>query len=486
MSMSLKLITCLACFTLLLVVVVWVIQIFMADKLYENVKKREMDRTAHSIVKSVKSNFRDINEQIEDYSEEYDVCIGLYTVEAGEIIEIHSSVVMMDNIIYNASPNTLNSFYQMATQMGGVYKGQFNYDLFERGENGAFDNKKGEDLVISEIYAEVFKDKDQNEYMLLLNSNVTLLGAARTTFGAQFGYTMILLVLVSVFMGYVLSRLISRPLKSMNESAKELANGKYDTRFSGGGYREINELSDTLNYAASELAKNDHLQKELLANISHDLRTPLTMIKGYGEVIRDIPGENTAENIQVIIDETTRLSELVNDMLDLSRIESGMGRFEAESFDITAAVSEVIQRYDKMTSVKSYDIRFTYGASVNIFADRSMVLQVVYNLINNAINYSGDDKFVGVVQDVRKDELDRDVVRISVIDHGEGIAKEDLPLIWERYYKVDKVHRRETVGTGLGLSIVKRVLERHEASYGVESTVGEGSVFWFEFPISDK
>ena len=428
MSMSLKLITCLACFTLLLVVVVWVIQIFMADKLYENVKKREMDRTAHNIVKSVKSNSRDINEQIEDYSEKYDVCIGLYTVDAGEIIEIHSSVVMIDNIIYNASPNTLNSFYQMATQMGGIYKGQFNFDFFESIGEGELNNKKSKDLVISEIHAEVFKDEEQNEYMLLLNSNVTLFGSAKTTFGAQFGYTMILLVLVSVFMGYVLSRLISRPLKSMNESAKELANGKYDTRFSGGGYREINELSDTLNYAASELAKNDHLQKELIANISHDLRTPLTMIKGYGEVIRDIPGENTAENIQVIIDETTRLSELVNDMLDLSRIESGSEKFEAESFDLTSAVSEVIKRYDKMASVQRYDIRFTYDKSVEVYADRSIVLQVIYNLINNAINYSGEDKFVGVVQAVRKDELGRAAVRISVIDHGEG-----LPCIRRNY-----------------------------------------------------
>ena len=486
MTMSLKLITCLACFTLLSVVVVWVIQIFMADKLYENVKKREMDRTAQHIVKCVKNDEQDINEQIESYSEEYDVCIGLYLVNDAGITEIHSSVVLVDNIIYNASFDTLNSFYKMATKMGGIYKGQFNFDLFESGGEGALDNKNAEDLVISEIYAEVFEDENQNEYMLLLNSNITLLGSAKTTFGAQFGYTMIILVVVSVFMGYVLSRLISRPLKSMNESAKDLANGKYDTRFSGGGYREINELSDTLNYAASELAKNDHLQKELIANISHDLRTPLTMIKGYGEVIRDIPGENTAENIQVIIDETTRLSELVNDMLDLSRIESGTEKFEAELFDITAAVSEVIQRYDKMTAVKSYDIKFTYDAGANIFADRSMVLQVVYNLINNAINYSGEDNFIGVVQDVRKDELGRDVVRISVTDHGEGIAKEDLPLIWERYYKVEKIHKRATVGTGLGLSIVKKVLERHGASYGVESTLGEGSVFWFEFPISDK
>ena len=484
MTMSLKLIICLACFTLLSVVVVWVIQIFMSDRLYENVKKREIQRTAKDICACVRSEVQDLEEQIDRYAEENNICIGLYHVMGGEITEVHSSIVLLENIIYNASDDTLNSFYKMAVKGGGIYEGHFNFDLFEADGEGFLDEEqKEEPKVISAIYAEVFKDGDNNEYMLLMNSNITPHGSARKTFGAQFGYTMIILVVVSVFMGYILSRLISRPLKSMNTSAKELAKGRYDVEFSGGGYREINELSDTLNYAASELAKNDHLQKELIANVSHDLRTPLTMIKGYGEMIRDIPEENTGENIQVIIDEATRLSELVNDMLDLSKIESGTGKFEAENFDITEAVNEVIGRYGKMKAVENYNICFDYDSNIIVHADRSMVLQVVYNLINNAINYSGEDRFVGITQTVRKDELDRDVVRISVIDHGEGIAREELPRIWDRYYKVDKVHKRATVGTGLGLSIVKNVLERHGASYGVESTVGEGSVFWFEFPI---
>ena len=210
------------------------------------------------------------------------------------------------------------------------------------------------------------------------------------------------------------------------------------------------------------------------------------MIRGYSEIMRDIPGENTPENIQAIIDETTRLSELVNDMLDLSKIESGSGKHEAERFDITSAVSEVICRYDKMTAVRSYDIRFEYDENVKIFANRGMILQVVYNLINNAINYGGADKFVGVKQIVTTDDSGNSFVKISVTDHGEGIEKEKLPLIWDRYYKVDSVHKRATVGTGLGLSIVKKVLEKHGAAYGVDSTVGEGSVFWFELPVSKE
>ena len=483
-SMSLKLVMCLASFTFLAVVVVWVFQIFMSDTLYENVKNREIESTAKYIRSYVQEGGTSVSEKLDEFSEKYDMCVGFYLVEKDLIKEIHSSITFEDNVIHNAPDKMLRSVYDQACRDGGVYKGRFGFDFFDP---DAFDKNEvpnpKDGVAISALRADVFRDPAGNEYLLLLNSTLTPITSAKTTFGAQFGYTIIVLIVCSVIMGFVISRIISRPLKSMSESAKALAHGKYDVEFSGGGYKEISELSDTLNYAASELAKNDHLQKELIANISHDLRTPLTMIRGYSEMMRDIPGENTPENIQAIIDETTRLSELVTDMLDLSKIESGTGKFEAEEFDITEAVNEVIGRYDKMSSVEKYNIRFDYDSNVRVYADRSMVLQVVYNLINNAINYSGEDKFVGINQTLCKDELGRDAVRISVIDHGEGIAKEELPLIWDRYYKVEKVHKRATVGTGLGLSIVKKVLERHGASYGVESTLGEGSKFWFEFPI---
>lgn len=482
MTMSIKLILCLACFTLLASVIIWVIQILMSDTLYENVRIREIDTTIKKLKEQIVSNdSANIFEMIEEYSTMYDICIGLYTAGEDGLDEVYAATVSQNSMVNNASPKALRSMYELALKHGGVYSGRFGFDFFMNPNK-----EEAEEGTISLIRAEVFRDKAQNEYMLLLNTNVTPVGAAKKTFGAQFSYILLILIFASVIMAYLMSRIISRPLKSMNESAKKLARGKYDVEFSGGGYREIDELSDTLNYAASELARNDHLQKELLANISHDLRTPLTMIKGYGEIMRDIPGENNSENIQVIIDETTRLSELVNDLLDLSKIESGTGKFEAEVFDITAAVNEVICRYDKMRAVKDYDIHFEYTDNINVNADRSMILQVVYNLINNAINYSGDDKYVGVVQHETRDEHNRRFVRISVVDHGQGIESDQLPFIWDRYYKVDNVHRRATVGTGLGLSIVKKVLERHGASYGVESSPGNGSVFWFEMPIWEK
>jgi signal transduction histidine kinase len=313
------------------------------------------------------------------------------------------------------------------------------------------------------------------QYLIVQMTHLTPIQAMVKTLQNQALCIGFILAVLALLMAWLMSRLITKPFLKMNAAAKQLAEGQYDVNFDGQGYREINELSDTLNYAARELAKTDRLQKELISNISHDLRTPLTMMKGYGEVMRDIPGENTSENIQIIIDETARLSELVNDMLDLSRIQSGVRKPEFQIFSLTDTVRDTLLRYERLTMQDGYHIEFFAENDVEILADRSMILQVIYNLINNAINYTGEDKTVFVRQEILGNR-----VRISVTDTGDGIPQDQLAMIWERYYKVDKVHKRATVGTGLGLSIVKGILELHRARYGVMSTLGKGSTFWFE------
>ena len=204
------------------------------------------------------------------------------------------------------------------------------------------------------------------------------------------------------------------------------------------------------------------------------------MIIGYSEVMRDLPGENTPENVQVIIDETERLSLLVNDLLDLSKLQAGTRLPTFETINLTELIQSTMLRYEKLTQKDGYRIEYEADASVDIRADRTMLLQVIYNLINNAINYTGEDKLVRVTQTLSSDGSR---VRVSVMDSGAGIPPEQIPLIWDRYYKIDKVHRRAMIGTGLGLSIVKQVLEAHHTTYGVESKVGSGSTFWFEMPV---
>ena len=204
------------------------------------------------------------------------------------------------------------------------------------------------------------------------------------------------------------------------------------------------------------------------------------MIIAYAEAMQDLPEENTAENLQVVIDEGKRLTALVNDLLELSKLQSGAESVRMQTYDLTESIQAVLKRYAKLVEQEGYEIRFEYGSHVWIRADEYKIYQVIYNFINNAIHYTGDNKKVVVRQLLKPDR-----VRIEVEDYGEGIKEEDLPYIWERYYKVDKAHKRSVNGSGLGLSIVKNILILHGADYGVKSSPGEGSIFWFELPLAE-
>jgi len=193
------------------------------------------------------------------------------------------------------------------------------------------------------------------------------------------------------------------------------------------------------------------------------------MISGYGEMMKDLPEEKTDENIQVIIDESKRLTALVNDLLDLSKLQEEKIRLEKENFDLTKVLHTQLQKYDVYHMQEGFTIDSELADEAIINADMKRIEQVFNNFMTNAINYSGDKKHI--------------IVREKKVDDGEGIAKEDIAKIWDRYYKIDKEHVRVSNGSGIGLAIVKEILELHDAKYGVMSNPGEGSTFWFEFPI---
>ncbi|MBQ8345365.1 MAG: HAMP domain-containing histidine kinase [Clostridia bacterium] len=483
-----KMFAILIIFISILVVVMWVFQIRLMSYFYQQIRFNEMKTTSLSVASSL-SHIEQIDSVMENCAQTYDLNLWLFVAEEGgflrELSETSGSV--REHPTLNQQKDLL---YRVTQQNGGTYIAVYS-DFYEGSSSSILlaDNRGTPDSYpflsttverCDAYYSTVFQTQDTT-YFLVQNANLTPLPSMVTMLENLFLVTGIFVIFIALLLAVVLTRLITKPIAQMNMAAKRLAKGEYTADFSGKGYREIIELGETLNYAAHELSKNDSLQKELISNVSHDLRTPLTMIRGYGEVMRDIPGENTPENVQVIIDEATRLSDLVNDMLDLSRIQSGIRTPVFGDFCLTDTVREVLHRYEKLTEQSGYQISFYADAEAWVRADRGMILQVVYNLINNAINYTGEDRSVIVTQYVTNGR-----VRICVADTGEGITEEQIPLIWDRYYKVDKVHRRAMVGTGLGLSIVKGVLELHNASYGVQSTLGEGSVFWFELKMEKQ
>jgi signal transduction histidine kinase len=329
----------------------------------------------------------------------------------------------------------------------------------------------------SMLYLRLATRQDGKTAGIFLNSLITPISATVETLRSQMFIITVCLLMLSLLLSYIMSRRITRPIIDTNNAAKALSHGKFEPLRRKAVYREIGELNETLSKAARDLSKVDQLQKELIANISHDLRTPLTMIGGYAEVMRDIPGENTPENMQVIIDETKRLSTLVSAVMDYSRLNSGVQELSLDTYDLTESVRGVLKRYCKLTEQDGYEIVFEADENVVVLADETKITQVIYNLINNAIMYTGMDKKVKVRQTLEKGQA-----TISVIDTGSGIPPEEIPEIWNRYYRA-KNHRRAAIGTGLGLSIVKSILDMHHLPYGVESKLGEGSRFWFSVPV---
>jgi len=178
------------------------------------------------------------------------------------------------------------------------------------------------------------------------------------------------------------------------------------------------------------------------------------------------------------MDETKRLTFLVNDMLDLSMLEAGSAKLNKVKYNLTDSLQQTINRISSLVQNESYQLVFEYEDAVNVVADEVKLTQAFYNLLLNAITYSWDDKRVIVRQIIKEN-----TVKIEVIDHGEGIKQNDLPYIWERYYKVDKQHKRPLMGTGFGLAIVRKVIEMHGGKYGVEFAEGKGSTFWFQIEL---
>jgi signal transduction histidine kinase len=178
------------------------------------------------------------------------------------------------------------------------------------------------------------------------------------------------------------------------------------------------------------------------------------------------------------MDEAHRLSTLINDVLDLSKLEKEVEQLNISNFNLTRSISETTQRMEEMLKNEGFEIRFQYDGSVYVNADEIKIGRAFYNLLINAVNFSGNSRTVIVTQTITEG-----CVKVSVTDEGEGVAEDEIPFIWNRYYKSGKKHKRAVTGTGLGLSIVKKILEMHGGEYGVTSEIGKGSTFWFEIEL---
>jgi signal transduction histidine kinase len=456
-SINFKTLFYLITFSISILLLLWFFQAIYLNISYEHFQVKNLNKIANTINTVSEENLHDVLEEI---AYENEVCIEYITP--------------YQTLSYN-------------TRIIGCELGRNNQSIMKSQKEMIESNHNMQAIrLVNQEYkakAYLYKITKQNGFVFVYNTLEDLSNASIVLKG-QLIYLTVIAIVFACTIAYFLSHKITNPILDITEKAKKLGQGNHDIVFEENGILEIDELAISLNNAQKELSKTDELRRDLLANVSHDLKTPLTMIKAYAEMVRDISykdDEKRDEHLNIIISETDRLNILVNDLLNLSKMQADADTLKKENFDLTKEIKEIIKKYEIIKETENYIFQIEVPEKAIIYADKNKINQVIYNLINNAINYTGEDKTVTIRM---REEKNKYIIEIS--DTGKGIKKEEIDLIWNKYYKNEKNHKRNIVGTGIGLSIVKTILEHHHFEYGVNSIKNKGTTFYFKVEKAKK
>ncbi|QCT03542.1 integral membrane sensor signal transduction histidine kinase [Paenibacillus algicola] len=282
---------------------------------------------------------------------------------------------------------------------------------------------------------------------------------------------------------YLLSRRMTDPLKQMSQAALKYAKGDFRERLHITSGDEIGQLSQTINVMAEELSSIEGMRREFLANVSHDLKTPITSMHGFLSAMLDgtIPPERHTHYLELIRDSSDRMMKLVGDLLDIASIEAGQFGITRTRFNLSEQIRLTMARIEPMFYQHGVAVHLhNVHGDLYVDADEDRIGQVMINLLQNALQHSRRGSEIQVTIEVIGDQA-----VVTVQDHGSGISPEELSLIWERFYKSDKARSSKT-GTGIGLSIVKHIIELHDTDISVTSVLGKGSSFVFSLPLLNE
>jgi len=344
----------------------------------------------------------------------------------------------------------------MARNMSSRYpnwEGRYKEDVYPATQNLT---KAGE-IIIGYYGPYYFNDSDLT-FINTINRALTAVG--------------VFSLILSLFLGRVMSKRLSDPISRVIATARMISKGYYDDRITEESSTvETSQLTDTINSLAETLKKQEVLRKKLTADMAHELRTPLGTLQSHLEAMIDGIWMPDAERLKSCHEEIMRINRMVGDLEKLARYESENLILTRSTFDVSELVRHVVRNFENDFMNKGIALSFT-GKEETVFADRDKISQVIINLVSNAIKYTPPEGAVeiGVTGSI-------DTVEIAVKDTGKGISPEDLPHIFERFYRADKSRNRMTGGSGIGLTISKAIVEAHKGKIQVESRVNEGSVF---------
>ena len=331
-----------------------------------------------------------------------------------------------------------------------------------------------------------YTGSDNKDVMVLvfMSTPVKEVGVARTQVFRYFLMSMGAAITIAVILIYIFSLRLSHPLKQIKSAASRIASGEFEKRLDIKTKDEIGDLARTFDQMAVALQNIEEMRRGFVANVSHELRTPMTSIRGFVDGILDgtIPPEKQSHYLTIVRDETIRLNRLVNDLLDLARMEAGEVKLNITVWDINELVRKCVIKLETLLLNKGLTVDADFEEEdLPVKADSDSIERVVYNLMHNAIKFTPAGGKISIVTRKRRDKAE-----ISIKDTGIGIDRDDLDMIWDRFYKADKSRGRDKTGTGLGLAIVRNIINEHGQDVWVESKPGEGTAFTFTLAAVSK
>ncbi len=453
-----------------ILIIMWLLGVVFLQDFYEYTKELDVKKVQVDIVKTLsKGDITENYEKLLEISRENDLFVEIFDNEGKIIVSPYMYFMQNDSRIRMSFGNMMSSIVATNAVKEMIETGESSKVLKIKPKE---EQQKEQDNAIMLINK--FKAGDMNYYVATRSSLVPIQSTA-DILGRLFVVIMLVVLVVSLVLAFAFASTITKPIRKLSVAARQVAAGNYDVNLQVENADELGVLTNDFNEMTKELGKVDSIRKDLIANVSHELRTPLTMIKGYAETIRDLSGdipEKREKQLGIIIDETDRLSGLITNMLDLSRLQADKLDFAFEEFNLTKMLKKLMERYDIYTQ-QGFVFNMNLAEDVMVTGDYARLEQVVCNLVDNAINHSIDTQTVDIV-------LTENGV-FNVRNFGDVIEPEDIRHIWDRYYKIDKSGRRRIAGTGIGLSIVKEILSRHNFKYGVTSDKINGTNFWIDF-----
>jgi len=441
----------------LLILIIEVVFYFVVSTNLESKARSTLMNIGNEVTREVSSGHGDLPYIISSYLDEG---IGIY------VINTEGEVMLPENAVMNDEKSRIAEM-------------QKRLERLEKGKNVIYSFGDGLNYAVK---IDMRRAEPNAECYVLVSYPLQIVRGTVTSLQLYFILLGASALVLAFLISYPFSKKLTGGLKTMSDTAVLLAKGDYTVEFTNVDYTEMAQLSDTLNYVRDEVKKSEDFQREILANVTHDLKTPLTMIKAYASMVKEISGDNPEKrdkHLQVIIDEADRLTGLVNDVLSVSKLQSNIDEINPKVFNLTELVYSIINKFGYLQETQGYSFMLDVDSELYTRADEEKISQVIYNLVGNASNYTGADKTVYISLKLSDDGKR---IKFSVRDTGKGIPKENLPDIWNRYYRVKENHSRPVKGTGLGLNIVKAILQNHSFDFGVESEVGKGSTFWVDFP----